>query len=269
LKSYKPFHSAGEAFLQNYFGMIGLPMDMVPEFPTKEPVVLLTAQAATDPAIVDKIEAHLRSGQKVIITSGLLRELQGKGIERIAEIEHSGRVASVKDFTVGWRLIHSDKAIIVPQITYRTNDSWELVSAVAGDNGWPLLHDADYLGGHMYVLTIPDNFSDLTELPAEVLNAIRALMTPHLPVHLEAPGKVSLFLYDNGTFIVENFRDQPVDAAVTVALDRLTIEDVLTKEVIKGEVRNRVQRWDRPPVPENNAMAFKLAPHSYRVFRLK
>ena len=269
LKSYKPFHSAGEAFLQNHLGMIGLPMDMVPEFPTKEPVVLLTAQAATDPAIVDKIEAHLRSGKKVIITSGLLRELQGKGIERIAEIEHSGRVASVKDFTVGWRLIHSDKAVIVPQITYRTNDSWELVSAVAGDNGWPLLHDADYLGGHMYVLTIPDNFSDLTELPAEVLNAIRALMTPHLPVHLEAPGKVSLFLYDNGTFIVENFRDEPVNAAVTVALDRLAIEDVLTKEVIKGEVRNRMQRWDRPPVAENNAMAFKLAPHSYRVFRLK
>ena len=121
----------------------------------------------------------------------------------------------------------------------------------------------------MYVLTIPDNFSDLAELPADVLNAIRALMTPHLPVHLEAPGKVSLFIYDNGTFIVENFRDEPVGAAVTVALDRMAIEDVLTKEVIKGEVRNRVQRWDRPPVPEKNAMAFKLAPHSYRVFRLK
>jgi len=269
LKSYKPFHSVGEAFLQNHLGMIGLPMDIVPEFPTKEPVVLLTAQAATDPAIVDKIEAHLRAGNKVIITSGLLRELQGNGIERIAEIEHTGRVASVKDFTVGWRLIHSEKAIIIPQITYRTNDSWELVSAVAGDNGWPLLHDADYVGGHLYVLTIPDNFSDLAELPADVLNAIRALMTPHLPVHLEAPGKVSLFIYDNGTFIVENFRDEPVGAAVTVALDRMAIEDVLTKEVIKGEVRNRVQRWDRPPVPEKNAMAFKLAPHSYRVFRLK
>lgn len=269
LKSYKPFHSAGEAFLQNHLGMIGLPMDIVPEFPTNEPVVLLTAQAATDPVIVDKIEAHLRSGKKAIITSGLLRELQGKGIERIAEIEHSGRVASVKDYTAGWRLISGDKSIIIPQITYRTNDSWELVSAVAGDNGWPLLHDADYLGGHLYVLTIPDNFADLSELPAGVLNAIRALTTPHLPVHLEGPGKVSLFLYDNGTFIVESFRDEPADVAVTVGLVRNAIEDVLTGEIIPGEVRTVMRRRDQPAVPETNVMAFKLAPHSYRVFRLK
>ncbi len=269
LKSYKPFHTAGEAFLQNHLGMIGLPMDIVPEFPTGEAIVLLTAQAAADPAIVDKIEARLRDGKKIVITSGFLREMQGKGIERIAEIEHSGRVASVKDYTVGWRFIPGEKPVIIPQITYRTNDSWELVSAVAGDNGWPLLHDANYLGGHLYVLTIPDNFADLYELPAGVLNAIRALLTAHLPVQLEAPGKVSLFLYDNGTFIVESFRDEPVDAAITTGLDHAAIEDVLTGNTIAGEVRNRASRWDQPPVPHQRAMSFKLAPHSYRVFRLK
>ena len=135
LKSYKPFHSAGEAFLQNYLGMVGLPMDLVPEFPVDAEILLLTAKAATDPAIVDKIEARLRAGGKVVITSGLLRALQGKGIERIAEIEDSGRVAAVRDYTTGWRSIAGDKPILIPQLTYRTNDSWELVSAIAGDNG--------------------------------------------------------------------------------------------------------------------------------------
>ena len=269
LKSYKPFHSAGEAFLQNYLGMAGLPMDIVPEFPAGNETVLLTAQAATDPAIVDQIEARLRAGGKVVITSGLLRELQGKGIERIAEIEHSGRVAMVKDYTAGWNHLAGDHAILIPQITYRTNDSWELVSGIAGESGWPLLHDASYLGGHLYVLTIPENFSDLYELPAGVLNAIRALLTAHLPVQLEAPGKVSLFLYDNGTFIVENFRDEPVDAAVTVALDHATIEDVLTGESIAGEMRYLTTRRNQPPVPHQHAMSFKLAPHSYRAFRLR
>jgi len=269
LKSYKPFHSAGEAFLQNYLGMAGFPMDMVSEFPTDAAVVLLTAQAATDPVIVDKIEAHLRSGHKVVITSGLLRSLQGKGIERIAEIEDSGRVASVKDYTVGWRRIEGDKAILIPQITYRTNDSWELVSAVAGDNGWPMLHDADYVGGHLYVLTIPENFSDLSSLPAGVLNPLRAVLTGHLPVQLEAPGQVSLFLYDNGTFIIESFRDEPVEVAAVVGLDHHAIEDVLTGEVISCEVRMNTRRRDQPPTPEKNAAALKLAPHSYRVFRLK
>lgn len=32
IKSYKPFHALGEDFLQNYLGMIGLPMDMYPTF---------------------------------------------------------------------------------------------------------------------------------------------------------------------------------------------------------------------------------------------
>ncbi len=269
LKSYKPYHSVGEAFLQSFLGMAGIPMDIVPEFPAGDDVVLLTAQAADDPAIVDKIEAQLRAHKKVVITSGLLRALQGRGLGRIAEIEDSGRVASVRNYTVRWQVVTGDKPILIPQITYRTNDSWELVSAVDGDNGWPLLHDADYTGGHLYVLTIPENFSDLSELPEPVLSAIRQVITAHLPVQLEAPGKVSLFLYDNGTFIVESFRDEPVDVRVVVGLDHSAIEDLLSGESVAGTVREVAPRWDRPPKPDKRVIAFTLPPHSYRVFRLK
>ena len=269
LKSYKPYHSAGEAFLQSFLGMAGIPMDIVPEFPAGDAIVLLTAQAADDPAIVDKIEAQLRAHQKVVITSGLLRALQGRGLARIAEIEDAGRIAQVSHYTVGWQLVAGAKPILIPQITYRTNDSWELVSAVDGDNGWPLLQDADYAGGHLYVLTIPENFSDLSEFPDPVLSAIRRIITAHLPVQLEAPGKVSLFLYDNGTFIVESFRDEPVDVRVAVGLDRAAIEDLLSGETLAGEIRNVAVRWDRPPVPDKRVIPFTLPPHSYRVFRLK
>ena len=269
LKSYKPCHSAGEAFLQSFLGMAGIPMDIVPEFPTGDEIVLLTAQAADDPAIVDRIEARLRAHKKVVITSGLLRALQGRGLARIAELEDSGRVALVRNYLVGWNQVAGEKPVLIPQITYRTNDSWELVSAVDGDNGWPLLHDADYAGGHLYILTIPENFSDLSELPEPVLSAIRKTLTAHLPVQLEAPGRVSLFLYDNGTFIVESFRDAPVGVRVAVGLDRAAIEDLLSGETLAGEVRNVSLRWDRPPVPDKRVIAFTLPPHSYRVFRLK
>jgi len=44
---------------------------------------------------------------------------------------------------------------------------------------------------------------------------------------------------------------------------------VLSGESIAGEVRNRVLRWDSPPKPDKCVAAFSLAPHSYRVFRLK
>lgn len=62
IKSYKPFHSLGDDFLQNYLGMIGLPMDMHPEFPEDQQVVLLTEQAKYDPDIISKIKKQLQKG---------------------------------------------------------------------------------------------------------------------------------------------------------------------------------------------------------------
>jgi hypothetical protein len=212
LRSYKPFHSVGEDHLPSFLGMIGLPMEIVPRFPDEDPLVLLTEQAAADPKIVEKIEKHIRAGKSVVITSGLLRALQPRGIGRIAEIEVTGRVALVSQFLAGrGALATSEKPVLIPQLQYRTNDSWELVSAIDGDNGWPLLHDADYAKGHLYVLVVPENFSDFYSYPAAALNEIRRVLSVSLPVRIEAPSKVSLFAYDNGTFIVENFRDQPVE----------------------------------------------------------
>jgi hypothetical protein len=68
LVSYKPYHSSGEDFLQNYLGMIGLPMDMHPQWVDGKMQVLLTEQAAKDPQIVEKIKQQLKKGGDVIIS---------------------------------------------------------------------------------------------------------------------------------------------------------------------------------------------------------
>jgi hypothetical protein len=227
--------------------------------------VLLTAQAAHDADIVSKIEKHVHAGNSVVVTSGLLKRLQDRGLQNIAEIEDTGRVALVKTFEVGWSTTEGEKAILIPQIGYRTNDSWELVSALDGDNGWPLLQDAGYAKGHLYVLTIPENFADLYFLPEPALNAIRRVIAAHLPVRLEAPSKVSLFTYDNGTFIVENFRDEPVDVAVLLGPDARAIADVQTQESIAVTERPRAG-WGRALAPDHVA-GFSLPPHSFRAFR--
>jgi hypothetical protein len=269
LRSYRPYHATGEDFLQSFLGMIGLPMEIVPEFPAEDPIILLTAEAARDQDIGGKIEKQLRGGKKVVITSGLLHALADRGIKQIAEIEDTGRVALVKTFQAGWGpTADSDKAILIPQIGYRTNDSWELVSAIDGDNGWPLLHDADYVKGHLYVLTVPENFADFYAYPEPALNAIRRVITAHLPVQLEAPSKVSLFTYDNGTFVVENFRDEPIDAKVVLADGKSGIEDLLTHESVNAQERSVPSRPNRPPVVTRFA-AFKVPPHSFRGFRVK
>ena len=78
LVSYKPYHSSGEDFLQNYLGMIGLPMDMHPQWQDDRRQILLTEQAAKDPQIVEKIKAQLKKGGDVIITTGLLKAIREK-----------------------------------------------------------------------------------------------------------------------------------------------------------------------------------------------
>ena len=63
IKTYTPYHATGEEFLHDYLGMIGLPMDILPHFPTNADMVLLTEQAKFDPDIIAENQSPARSGQ--------------------------------------------------------------------------------------------------------------------------------------------------------------------------------------------------------------
>lgn len=269
IKSYRPYNAVGEDFLQNYFGMIGIPMDQYPTFPD-DSVILLTEEAKIDKSIVDKIKRQLKQGKTVIITSGLLRALKGKGIEDIAEIRYTDRKALVSDFAVGTRnLVHVEKPILIPQIQYLTNDSWEVVSGIDGDNGWPILHEADYSKGKLYVLVIPDNFSDLYNLPDEALNIIRKAFGSKMKVTMEGPGKISLFVYDNNTCIVESFLDTATTAKIVTAKPYKTLTEITTGEKLTGIERPAQTRWNLPKNNGANVFSISLMPHSFRVFKFE
>jgi hypothetical protein len=271
IKSYRPFHSSGEDFLQNYLGMVGLPMDMCPAFPAEDSLVLLTEEAKFDPAIVDKIRKQLVTGRTVVITSGLLRAIQDKGLSDIAELRLSDRKALVQDFTASgsFRLIHTDKAVLIPQLQYLTNDSWELASGISGASGWPLLHEADYSKGHLYIVTIPDNFSDLYQLPSEVLDKIREVMCGQLNVQLEGPGQISLYVYDNNTCIVESFLDKEVEVKLVTRSRFDHITDLGSRQEFQGELRKPGLSYIEKGLQEKYVFPLIIKPHSFRVFRLE
>jgi len=84
-----PTNSSGEMYIHNYVGMVGVPMDLYPDFPDDRGTVFLTEHAKFDTEIVSKITKHLNENKTVIITSGLLKALQGKGIEKILEVEYT------------------------------------------------------------------------------------------------------------------------------------------------------------------------------------
>lgn len=256
IKSYKPYHSLGDDFLPNYLGMIGLPMDMYPEFPTDQQVVLLTEQAKYDPDLFTKMKAQLQKGGDVVITSSLLKAIPEQ-IAEIAELRCTDLKALVNDFG---RLGKSNRELLIPQVRYQTNDAWELASAGrplnGGVSGYPMLLRALYSKGSLYVITIPDDMGNLYDLPEGVLNVFRRVMSRDLPVRIEAPSKVSLFLYDNGTFIVESFNDEPVTVHVVTGEAVKQLTDLVDNSVLT------------PVGGEKPDKRFRLTlmPHSYRVF---
>jgi hypothetical protein len=248
-------------------GMVGIPIDLRPEFPAEAPLVLLTEAAGHDPEIVEKIEGQLRDGKNVVITSGLLDALEGKGIEQIVELEILDQRALVEDFRVGWGPpAKSTKRILIPQLRYFTNDSWSLIDAVDGPMGWPLLHDADYGKGHLYVWVIPDNFADLYVLPDQALNAIRRVATQGLDVRMDGPSQVSLFLYDNDTLIIESFRDEAVEMSVVAPGTVTGLRDLESGAVLEGETVPEGQGWFRSPDAGKTVVKVKVPPHTYRAF---
>ncbi len=129
------------------------------------------------------------------------------------------------------------------QIQYLTNDSWEIVSGIDGENGWPILHEADYSKGHFYVLTVPDNFADFYNMPAPVLNKIRETLCAGLPVQLEGAAEMSIYVYDNNSFIVESFLDTETAVTVLTPTNFSKLTDLNSGQVIAGVTRSPGMSW--------------------------
>ncbi|MBP6867679.1 MAG: hypothetical protein KBC07_01640 [Bacteroidales bacterium] len=252
IASYKPFHATGEDFLQNYLGMIGLPMDMLPYFPTDKKVVLLTEQAKSDPFIANKIREQLLRGGDVVVTTGLVKAIPDQ-IASVAEVRCSDLKALIDDF--GWNG-KSTRQLLIPQVHYLTNDSWEIVSAgnplTNGVTGYPILLRCQFAKGNMYVLTIPDNFADLYAFPDKALNMIRFFMSRDLDIRIEGPSMVGLFVYDNGTFIVESFLDEPVSVQVVLSGEQEKITELIENKAYSVE---------------SNKISITMEPHTFKVFK--
>ena len=260
VKSYKPFHSSGEDYLPSYLGMVGIPMEIVPEFPTDAQTVLLTEQARFDPAIVAKMKKQLVDGKTVVITSGLLKALQGKGIEDITDVVYTGRTVSTHEFMAERKYVgvRSDSEILLPQITFFTNDAGSIINAYTSESrtsGNPILLETRYSKGKLYVLTIPNAMGDLYSYPQPVLSGIREVLAKDMFVRLDTSSQVSLYVYDNDKFIVESFRQDPM-RAVVITDKRITgLRDLQSGQLLTGTARAGATSFEMP-----------LNPGSYRVF---
>lgn len=268
IASYKPYQSTGEDFLQNYLGMIGIPIDMHPEFPTDAHTILLTEEAKFDPALVSKIRTHLEKGGNIVITSGLLKELQTKGIAKIADIHTTGNILRVNEYWGSFGAgagadLGKTSDILVPEIAFLTNDAWPIVRGTANGRGAPLLLMDRYSKGILFVLTIPENANDLYALPQPVLTSIRRYLLSGFPLSIDAPAKVSLFAYNNRAFVVESYLDAPTPVVVSTTGQATHLRNLTTGEEVEGTPAPNPRHF---PGPLRVEFHINLAPHSFLAF---
>jgi hypothetical protein len=222
--SYRPPHVTGEDFLHNYIGNLGVPIELYPTYPANAHTILLTEAAAADPDIIAKIRKSLEGGANVIVTSGFLTATQDRAFGQLAEWNTTGHIVSIDRYFDGFgagngtELKEPGKTapVLFPQVHFFTNDSWGIIRGVAAEKGFPIVLMNHYSKGTLYLWTMPENFGDLYNLPQPMITRIKQYLFGDLPVQIDAPDHVALFTYDNGAFVVENFRDD----AAKVGIDR-------------------------------------------------
>ena len=86
-------------------------------------------------------------------------------------------------------------------------------------------------------------------------------------MQLDAPAKVSLFAYDNDTFVVESYLDKPAQVTVTVAGTSQRIRNLATGEVVEGAASAVTSSVGRGrTAPAHTDFRVEIPPHSFVAF---
>lgn len=277
---YEPCDASGEDQLMNYLGMLGLPLEPSPAFDESAPALLLTQSAAHDPDILPKLRRYVRQGGHAVMTIGFFHATYERGIQDMTSARLTPRrvwgqeywmdnyYANRKTYAQGMQPVGLEV------LEYKTNATWCEIALVSGDCNFPLLLDDFYGQGHLYLLNVPDNFSDLYRLPAPVLTALRKALSRGLPAYLGAAARYGLLLYDDDTLGVHSFRPHAEAAEIVLrGQDVRGLEDLETGETFRALRDNPrpVKRFDSAKTeaePLERVYALPLEPGCYRFLRI-
>jgi hypothetical protein len=226
---YKPPNSeaADNLYLMDYLGMIGLPILPEARYRDELPCAVLGAQAAADPAILERVNRHLKRGATIVMTPAFLR-CAGERAQRLAGVAAGGApvpgvAEDIRSGSSRWPLsrpVEVDASVVVKNARVR-------MSGQTRNGEVPVLVERRQGGGRILVLNTR-TFSEedfrsegewllspkprgLSELPQGVADELRRVLRLPQGVELSAPAGVGLHLFD-GARCLYNFHDDPVRA---------------------------------------------------------
>ncbi|GHU73105.1 permease [Spirochaetia bacterium] len=277
---YEPFDADGEDQLMNYLGMTGLALEPTPEFDDTVPVIFLAASAAHDKNIVSKLTAYVAKGGTAVITSGFFKKTLDAGITELTSARPTGRHVTGKEYWIdsyyaNHKTFHAgSEEIGIEMLDHKTNATWCEIALVSGEFNFPLvLHDF-YGKGDIYILNVPDNFSDLYKLPKDVVGFIAKVFAGKRRIYLNAAPRYNLFQYDNDVFGVYSYRPYREDVEVVVRGDEYkAIKDLETGEELSLEYERYkpVKRFDSAKTRDElteRVVRVGMLNGTYRFFKL-
>ncbi|MFH1737553.1 MAG: hypothetical protein ABIH23_01005 [bacterium] len=239
--AYKPLGSrgnAGEFYIFDYLGMLGVPLVPCHTFPTQGGTVFLSSHALKDPDLIDKIQAHFKAGGSIVATPVLLEALAhepeirsrfGYKANPISRMKSRGNKLRVEN-----EIFNTVSAI---QVAHGLNPSPETaipVKLVQDDyNEIPLFTESETPeGGRAMILNLStfsqEDFDKVNErflapspisfldLHPEAASRIRLGIMHRRPIILDAPARMGAYFLNDDVVVLENFKDEPASIRVNL-----------------------------------------------------
>ncbi len=242
--AYKPPNSdpAGDMYLMDYLGMLGISLVPVHEFPQNAPVIFLPAQAAADPDLCEHVRRARARGAHLVLTTNLLivwphgRELatalgvdpnlssaplQARAGEAIVDLEAPIEAASQAGDVV---CIDGTRELLL----LRTKGNLSLLNTHTYNQA-----DFDAVGE---VLLCPRRLG-LLSLEGEALSALRRAFSAGDQPKLEGPASVTYHPFvgaTRGACVVQNFNDEVVEVSLVLPAERIRWVDRFAGTPISG-----------------------------------
>ncbi|MDI6448590.1 hypothetical protein [Anaerobaca lacustris] len=231
--AYKPPNSdpAGDMYLMDLIGMLGIPLVPVHEFPHDASVIFLPAQAAADPRLYERAEKARARGRHLILTTNLLIAWpQGRELASVVGIDPDLTSAPLRaTYRSETGAVEIDLEAPI-EVTPRTGD----VVCADGTRQLLLLRTAgnvSLLNTHTYsqadfdavgeVLLCPRPLG-LLSLDEPALTAFRTAFAGGTPPAFSGPACVTYHPFadaSQGDCVFQNFNDRAVEVSLTLPQD--------------------------------------------------
>ena len=264
ISAYKPPQNdaGGDLYIMDYIGMLGIPLIPVSSYPENAHTIFLPTQAATDPTIVTKVEASIKSGARIIMTSGFLAKLKDDSVlsKKAGISKPLIKPQSVEAIVIN-DSIHPLERSLDLETELEIQDASIILTAIVDGRAVPFLTKNN--NGQIYVLN-SHTFSDadfeavgevllsprelgLLDLPKTWVDIVREAFNANLTIKLSAPSRVTMQPLLNGDIILYNY-------------NKKDIELELSSNGFKSELYNVFE--DKELTLNNKVLSLQIKPRS-------